>query len=157
MKKFLLTAMAVFLLLPAGAEKIIARYKDRVISTETGKAPIPSFGFYVFKPAQTYRGKKVVFRMDIKRIEGEAPLGATFRCSTKPGGLRVHNSFNFEYKATGETAAAEAVVDIPDLDNISQFNLHTVLVGVGFPSRRIKWRNNNLRSPGSERHAAKLG
>ena len=125
MKKLLLTAMAVFMLLPAGAEKIIARYKDRVISTETGKAPIPSFGFYVFKPAQTYRGKKVVFRADVKRSAGTAALGFTFRCSTNPGNmLRVAKPFKVKYTVkNGTVVPVEFVLDIPDLDNIHHFNM----------------------------------
>ena len=156
LKKIVPVLGAFLLLLPCGAaEKVIAKFKDVTMKTDLKtKWGTTTKSFYVFgKTARKYRGKKVVFRMDIKRIEGEAPLGATFRCSTKPGGLRVHNSFDFEYKATGETAAAEAVVDIPDLDNISQFNLQ-----VGFRKKGkliTVWEMKNLRFCEFDEAAAK--
>ena len=119
MKKVFLTLAAALLLLPAGAEKIIAKAKDTVLSTEKSKAAIISHAFYVFKNVSQYRGKKVIFRMNVKRLEGSSPLGITFRCSTNPGNqLRVTRNCPFKYTKNGEKTALEFILDIPDLNNI---------------------------------------
>ena len=60
MKRSLIFFAAFLLLLPAGAEKVIARARKAILSTETRKGPIIHKAFYVFKPAKNYRGKKVM-------------------------------------------------------------------------------------------------
>ena len=125
MKKVFLTLAAALLLLPAGAEKIIAKAQDTVLSTEGSKSAIISKAFYVFKNVSRYRGKKVVFRMNVKRLEGSSPLGVTFRCSTNPGNqLRVSQNHSVKYTKNGEKKALEFILDIPDLNNIFHFNMH---------------------------------
>ena len=125
MKRSLIFFAAFLLLLPAGAEKVIARARKAILSTETRKGPIIHKAFYVFKPAKNYRGKKVMFRMNVKQITGSSPLGITFRCSTDPGNqLRVTKNFTVPYKKKGAGEAVEFVLDIPDLDNIAHFNMH---------------------------------
>lgn len=144
MKKLLLTLAAAFLLLPAGAEKIIGTHKDTVLSTETQKGGVVNKAFYVFKPAQNYRGKKVIFRMNAKRIEGNSDLGVTFRCSTNPGNqLRVAQNFKVAYKKNGETVPVEFVLDIPDLDNIHHFNMHAGFRRMG--SAKCVWELSKIR------------
>lgn len=132
MKKIFLTLAAAMLLLPVGAEKIISKAKDTVLSTETHKGTIVNKAFYVFKPAKNYRGKKVVYRMNVKRIAGSAALGITFRCSTNPGNnLRVAKKYAIPYTQNGKKVPVEFVLDIPDLDNIAHFNMHAGFRRIG--------------------------
>ena len=133
LKKLLMLWGALGVLLPCmGAEKVIATGKDVTLTTDLkSKWSVTSHSFYVFaKKAQQYRGKKVVFRMDAKCLKGDAPLSGTFRCSVKKEGLKAHNSFKFEEWNEGGVQKYESVVQIPDLDNISQFN-----VQVSFPKK----------------------
>ena len=143
MKKILLTLAAAFLLLPAGAGKLIAKHKDFVFSSETQKGVVVHQAFYVFKPAKNYRGKKVVFRADAKRLTGNAPMGITFRCSTAPNELRVWKKFTVDYKKNGETVPVEIVLDIPDLDNIVHFNMHAGFRRMG--TEKCVWEMKNIR------------
>ena len=145
MKKLFLSMAAALLLLPAGAaEKVIAAAKDTVLSSETQKGPIIHKAFYVFKPAQNYRGKKVVFRMDARRSAGNGVLGITFRCCTNPGNqLRVAKPFKIDYSKNGVKKAIEIVLDIPDLDNIAHFNMHAGFRRMG--TEKCVWELSNIR------------
>ena len=114
MKKIFLTLAAAMLLLPVGAEKIISKAKDTILSTETHKGTIVNKAFYVFKPAKNYRGKKVVYRMNVKRIAGSAALSVTFRCSTNPGNnLRVAKKYAIPYTQNGKKVPVEFVLNSP--------------------------------------------
>ena len=144
MKKLLMTLAAALLLLPAGAEKIINVHKDTVLSTETQKGGVINKAFYVFKTAKNYRGKKVIFRMNAKRVTGNSALGVTFRCSTNPGNqLRVAQAFKVAYKKNGETVPVEFVLDIPDLDNINHFNMHAGFRRMG--KEKCVWELSKIR------------
>ena len=146
LKKSLLALAALMLWLPCGAaEKVIAKFKDCTLKTNLAtKWSVTAQSFYVFKQnARKYRGKKVVFRADIKRLQGDAPLGGVFRCSTKPGGLQGTSDHNFPYTKNGEVQLAEAVADVPDIDNIFHFNIQ-----IAFPKRGKEitvWELKNLR------------
>ncbi|MBQ6598842.1 MAG: hypothetical protein IJH79_14935, partial [Lentisphaeria bacterium] len=84
--KFLLAFMMAMLLFPALPETVIAKYKDTVLTTEKRSKASYHKAFYIYK-TQPYRGKKIVFRMKVKRSEGNAALQAVFRCSTNPGNV----------------------------------------------------------------------
>ena len=92
--KLLLTLTIAMVLLPALSEEVIAKFKDIVLTTEKSKGATWNKAFYIFKP-EKYRGQKVVFRMNMKRIEGNAPLTPVFRCTTNPGNvLRVTKKYS---------------------------------------------------------------
>ena len=146
LKKTLLLLGAILCLAPCGAaEKVIAKFKDATLTTDLkSKWSVTSKSFFVFtKNARAQRGKKIVFRMDARRVKGESPLSAGFRCSTKPGGLQGTTSHKFEYTKTGDTVPMEAVVQVPDLDNIFNFNMQ-----VAFPKKGKEitvWELKNIR------------
>ncbi len=145
-KKVLFSLSALLLLFPcSAAEKVIAKFKDCTLRTDLKtKWSVTSKSFYVFtKNAQKYRAKKVVFRADVKRIEGNSPLRAGFRCVTKPGGLQGTSAHTFPSSKIGETLSVEAVAEVPDLDNIFHFN-----VQVAFPKKGKEitvWELKNIR------------
>lgn len=146
LKKEVLLFMAVAVLLPCGAaEKVIKKFNDKSLSTNLkAKWSVTTTSFYVYaKQAQKYRGKKVVFRMDARRVKGSAPLTAGFRCSVKPGGLKATEKVNFSFTPKGEYTAVAGVLQIPDLENISHFN---VQVGFRKKGREITtWEMKNIR------------
>lgn len=146
LKKVLFALAALCVLLPcSGAEKVIRKFPDATLTTNLKtKWAVTSKSFYIYaKEAQKFRGKKVVFRADATRVKGSASLGAGFRCSTKPGGLQAHNSFKFDSAENGKTVFVEAVVDIPDLENISQFNIQLAFRKKG--KEITSWELKNIR------------
>ena len=93
MKKLILIMSVIILamiLLPALSEEVIAKYKDTFLTTEKIKGAAWHKAFYIFNP-EKYRGKKIVFRMNMKRIEGNAPLsvGQFQRRRLHSGGCRI--------------------------------------------------------------------
>ena len=122
MRIFLTLILAILLLPTLAAEEIIENFKDRVLTTEKMKGASRHKAFYIFKP-EKYRGKKVVFRMNMKRTAGNAPLNVMFRCTTNPGNvLRVTKQYPNPYRKTGEKVPVEFILDIPDLDNPRSMN-----------------------------------
>ena len=141
--KFLLTFMMAMLLLPALPETVIAKYKDTALTTEKSSKASYHKAFYIYK-TQKYRGGKVVFRMKVKRSEGNAALQAVFRCSTNPGNvLKVTKNYPVPYGKTGETVPVEFVLDIPDLDHIAHFNMHLVIKRLG--AEKCVWELTDIR------------
>ena len=119
-RKFFACALIAAACLPAfAAEKVISKFKDVTLDAT------PHTAFYVFtKNAQKYRNKEVVLKLKVRRSEGSASLGATFRCSTNPGNqLRATRSFKIGYGKNGETVPVELRFTVPDLDNIHHFNV----------------------------------
>ena len=119
-RKFFAGLLIAAACLPAiAAEKVISKFKDVTLDAT------PHTAFYVFtKNAKKYRNKEVVLKLKVRRSEGSAPLGATFRCSTNPGNqLRATRSFKIDYGKTGETVPVELRFTVPDLDNIHHFNV----------------------------------
>jgi len=141
--KFLLTFMLAMFLFPALPETVIAKYKDTVLTTEKSSNITYHKAFYIYK-AQKYRGGKAVFRMKVKRSEGNAALQATFRCSTNPGNvLKVTKTYPVPYGKNGETVPVEFVLDIPDLDHIAHFNMHLVIKRLG--GEKCIWELTDIR------------
>ena len=128
---------------PALSEEIIVKYKDTVLTTEKSKGASWHKAFYVFKP-EKYRGKKVMFRMNLKRTAGSAPLAITFRCSTNPGNvLRAGKTLPNPCRKNGEKVPAEFVLNIPDLDNLYHFNMHFEIKRLG--REKCVWELSDLR------------
>ena len=124
MRRVFMTVLFLAAAAVSGEEKVIANFKDVILTPTKSKWSAETKSFRVFaKTAQKYRGKQVVFRMNAKRTAGDQALGATFRCSVKPGGLKATQNFRFSYTKNGDEVPIEAVFTVPDLDNISQFNL----------------------------------
>ncbi|MBO4648286.1 MAG: DUF4838 domain-containing protein [Lentisphaeria bacterium] len=137
--KLLLSLFLTVLLLPALPETVLVKCKDTVLSTETGS----SKAFYVSN-AQKYRNQKVIFRMNVKRSEGNAPLEASFRCSTNPGNvLRATKRYPIHYEKNGKKVPVEFVLDIPDLDNIAHFNIRVWFRRMG--SEKCVWELSDIR------------
>ena len=141
--KMLLTLMTAMFLLPAFAETVITGYKGTVLTTEESSEDSSHKAFYVYN-AQKYKGKKVVFRMEVKRSEGNAALQAVFRCSTAPGNvLKVTKNYPVPYEKNGETVPVEFVLDIPDLEDIAHFNMHLVIKRLG--AEKCVWELTDIR------------
>ena len=139
----LLVIILAIILLPALSEEVIAKYKDTFLTTEKIKGAAWHKAFYIFNP-EKYRGKKIVFRMNMKRIEGNAPLSVVFRCTTNPGNvLRVTRNYPNPYRKNGEKVSVEFVLDIPDLDNLHHFNMHLVIKRFG--TEKCVWELSDIR------------
>ena len=142
MKSLLAITLAI-LLLPLLSGEVIEKYKDTVLTTEKIKGASQHKAFYIFKP-EKFRGRKVVFRMNIKRTAGNAPLDVTFRCTTNPGNvLRVTKKYPNPYKKTGEKVPVEFVLDIPDLDNLHHFNMFFSIKHFG--TEKCVWELSGIR------------
>ena len=143
MRIFLTLILAILLLPALHAEEVIAKFKATSLTTEKIKGASRHKAFYIFKP-EKYRGKKVVFRMNMKRIEGNAPLTAIFRCTTNPGNvLRVTKQYPNPYRKTGEKVPVEFVLDIPDLDNLNHFNMFFSIKRLG--QEKCVWELSDIR------------
>ena len=155
MRRVFMTVLLLAAAAVSGKETVIANFKDVVLTPTKSKWSAETKSFRVFaKTAQKYRNKQIVFRMNAKRTAGDQALGATFRCSVKPGGLKATQNFRFSYTKNGDEVPIEAVFTVPDLDNISQFNIQVGFNKLG--KVPTVWEFKNVRFCEFDEAAAKI-
>ena len=127
---------------PAQPEKILVRRDDAVITTEGNNKTVIVKLFPLFH-VEKYRGRKIVFRMNVKRTEGGAPLKCRLRCWAKPGDLLADKRYPIEYGRNGETVPVECILELPNMEQLKHIDMSIAFTRRGL--EKCTWELSDAR------------